>query len=149
MDQDHSGPSITKLVRLSADDVLVGRNGECRPGCDEITFLKVGPRAFAFVAIDTSMSGEVEKGETVVVDPAREPVSGCLVMIRSKTGVLIRKYYVNEEGESIFLPTNIHFPKVVSNPSTHIDVVGVVIEVFGPRRTVHDFGLAKEPALSA
>lgn len=144
MDVDHSGPQIAKLARLNTQQVLDKAYLQEPTSYDEFTFQRVGPHTFAFLASDTSMTGEVERGDTVIVDPNGSPIEGALVLIRTKTTVQIRKYTHTAAGDEVFVATNTNFPLGEGGPLSCIEIVGVVVEVCPPRRILSSLRTSEE-----
>lgn len=96
------------------------------------TMRRVGPHAFALRVVGDSMVPEFWEGETIVVDPDREPTSGSYVIAKidgggDGNGEATFKQFI-KDGDMVFLrPINDRYP-IIDMTNKKFRIVGVVVE---------------------
>ncbi len=128
------GPPITRRVPLISN-VQAGAWTEVidnlQPGDAEewidITS-KVGANAFALRVVGNSMENEFWEGELVIVDPAREAVSGDYVVAKINHDEATFKQLINDGGNIYLRPLNNAYPVIAVPPEKEFRVIGRVVE---------------------
>ncbi|BCO09237.1 hypothetical protein GF1_16130 [Desulfolithobacter dissulfuricans] len=96
------------------------------------TLSRVSPDAFALRVEGDLMEPEFREGDIIVVDPAREPVSGSFVVARvdngpDGNGETTLKQFVKDGGCIYLKPLNYRYP-IMDMTGREFRIVGVVVE---------------------
>ena len=98
-----------------------------------LTDLELSPTAFALKIKGDSMLPEFREGDTVIIDPAVQPLPGDFVVAKNGENEATFKKYrprgLNERGETVFelVPLNEDYPSVRSD-ITPIRIIGTMVE---------------------
>lgn len=98
-----------------------------------LTDLELSANAFALRIKGDSMLPDFREGDTVVVDPAVEPIPGDYVVAKNGDNEATFKKYrprgVNERGDTVFelVPLNEDYPSMRSD-ITPIRIIGTMVE---------------------
>jgi len=97
-----------------------------------LTTRRVGPHAFALRVVGDSMEPEFREGETIIVDPDREAVSGSYVIAKidggpDGNGEATFKRLIRDGGRTYLKPVNNAYP-IMDMTGREFRIVGVVVE---------------------
>ena len=128
------GPPITRRVPLISN-VQAGAWTEVvdnlQPGDAEewidITS-KVGPNSFALRVVGNSMENEFWEGELVIIDPARESMSGDYVVAKINHDEATFKQLIKDGGNIYLRPLNSAYPVIAVPPEKEFRIIGRVVE---------------------
>lgn len=104
-----------------------------------LTDLELSPTAFALKIKGESMLPEFREGDTVIIDPAVQPLPGDFVVAKNgEHEATFKKYRPrghNERGETVFelVPLNEDYPSTRSD-ITPVRIIGTMVEHRRPRR---------------
>lgn len=130
-----TGSQSINLIPLFSTSVSAGFPSpaqdfvEKRIDLNELLITHPSATYFLRVSGESMIDGQINHGDLLVVDSAKKPQSGDIVIASVLGEFTVKKLYINAANNAILQPMNPNYEPIIINEESQLEIFGVVTYV--------------------